>query len=266
MGDKSLGRGGEDVTTGVEPGETESPTATTADVRALLEQAEAEAAEAEAAAAAARARVREMRGEGREEGDDGREGEEEGEKEGSEEGATVSDDGPSLKPARLWSRIRRPQRSTIAKTVATLLIVSSVTGSGYILWHHHNSSARNNRAAGFAAAASRGITALTSLDFRRAKEDVQKIIDNSTGSFRDDYEVRADDFVKVVEASKVVARGTVTATAVQSMTDDEAVVLVAASEEITNSAGNKQPRAYRFRVTVTRDGDQFKLSKVELVP
>ena len=110
------------------------------------------------------------------------------------------------------------------------------------------------------------MTALTSLDFRHAKEDVQRIVDNSMGSFRDDYEVRSEDFVKVVEASKVIARGTVTAAAVQSMTDGEAVVLVAATEEITNAAGNKQPRAYRFRVTVTRDGDQLKLSKVELVP
>jgi Mce-associated membrane protein len=245
MGDKSLGRGGDDVTTGVDRGETETGTADTADARALLEQAEAEAAEAEAAAAAARARVREMRGEDRE---------------------TVPGDLPSPKAARHWFRIKRPQRSTIAKTAAALVIVSSLTGSGYILWQHHNSSARNNRAAGFAAAASRGITALTSLDFNHAKDDVQRIIDNSTGSFKDDYEVRAGDFVKVVEASKVIARGTVTATAVQSMTDDEAVVLVAATEEITNAAGNKQPRAYRFRVTVTRDGDQLKLSKVELVP
>jgi Mce-associated membrane protein len=245
MGDKSLGQGGEDVTTGVDRDDTVTGTAAAADARALLEHAEAEAAEAEAAAAAARARVREMRG---------------------EDGETVTGDLRSPRTARRWFRIRRPQRSTVAKAMAAIVIVSSLTGSGYILWRHHNSSARNNRAAGFATAASRGVTALTSLDFRHAKDDVQRIIDNSTGSFKDDYEVRADDFVKVVEASKVIARGTVTATAVQSMTDDEAVVLVAASEEITNAAGNKQPRAYRFRVTVTRDGDQLKLSKVEFVP
>jgi Mce-associated membrane protein len=236
MGDDSQGRGGDDVTTSSD---------TAADVRALLEQAEAEAAEAEAAAVAARARVRDIRG---------------------EEEETTPADLPSEKTTRLRFRIKRPRRSVVAKTVASLVIIGSLAGSGYILWQHHDSSARNKRAAEFAAAASQGVTALTSLDFRHAKEDVQRIVDNSTGSFRDDYAVRADDFVKVVEASKVIARGTVTAAAVQSMTDGEAIVLVAASEEITNAAGNKQPRAYRFRVTVTRDGDQLKLSKVELVP
>jgi len=236
MGDESQGRGGDELTASSD---------TAADVRALLEQAETEAAEAEAAAAAARARVREMRGEKEE---------------------TLPADRPSEKSPRLRFRIRRPPGSVIAKTVASLVIIASLVGSGIILWEHHESSARNKRAAEFAAAASQGVTALTSLDFRHAKEDVQRIVDNSTGRFKDDYAVRADDFVKVVEASKVVARGTVTATAVQSMSDDEAVVLVAASEEITNAAGNKQPRAYRFRVTVSRDGDQLKLSKVELVP
>jgi Mce-associated membrane protein len=236
MGDDSQGRGGDDVTTSSD---------TSPDVRKLLEQAEAEAADAEAAAARARARVREMRG---------------------EEEETVPAELASEKTRRFRFRITRPRRSVVGKTLATLVIIGSLVGSGIILWKHHESSARNERAAAFAAAASQGVTALTSLDFRHAKEDVQRIVDNSTGSFRDDYAVRSEDFVKVVEASKVIARGTVTAAAVQSMTGDDAVVLVAASEEITNAAGNKQPRAYRFRVTVTRDGYQLKLSKVELVP
>jgi Mce-associated membrane protein len=52
-----------------------------------------------------------------------------------------------------------------------------------------------------------------------------------------------------------------------TMTDNSAVVLVASTSEVTNAAGAKQdPRNYRLIVTVTRDGGQLKISKVEFVP
>jgi Mce-associated membrane protein len=51
------------------------------------------------------------------------------------------------------------------------------------------------------------------------------------------------------------------------MTADSAVVLVACTSEITNAAGAKQdPRSYRLIVTMSREGGQLKMSKVEFVP
>ncbi|HEX9178565.1 MAG TPA: hypothetical protein VF874_21625 [Mycobacterium sp.] len=251
MGDtkKPSAQSGESVTTDVSASDTEpdSPTEeSSTDLQAEIEQAEAEAAEAEAAAAAARARVRAIRS-GRLDGE-------------------AETDGEAEQAQRPWYR-RRPRWSTVAKAIAALVIVGSLAGSGVILWQHHTKSAQRERSEEFAAAAKEGIVALTSLNFNHARDDVQRIIDNSTGSFRDDFQARADDFVKVVETSKVVAQGTVKATAVQSMSDDTAVVLVVAEEQITNSAGaKKDPRVLRLSVTVTRDGDRFKLAKVELVP
>ncbi len=102
-----------------------------------------------------------------------------------------------------------------------------------------------------------------------AKQGVQRILDNSTGSFKDDFVKMADDLTKVVEQSKVVSQGTVQAAAVDldTMTDSSAVVLIASTSEVTNAAGAKQdPRSYRLIVTVARDGDQLKISKVEFVP
>ncbi|MGA7050710.1 MAG: hypothetical protein WBZ37_05460, partial [Mycobacterium sp.] len=75
-----------------------------------------------------------------------------------------------------------------------------------------------------------------------------------------------DDFTKVVEQSKVVSHATVQAAAVDmgTMTEDSAVVLVTSTSDITNTAGAKQdPRSYRLVVTITRDGGQLKMSKVE---
>jgi Mce-associated membrane protein len=164
---------------------------------------------------------------------------------------------------------RRPKWSTIAAAVAILIIVAALAGSGYMIKEHNDAVRKRQRVAEFAAAARQGIVTLTSLDFNNAKQGVQRILDNSTGSFKDDFVKMADDFTKVVEQSKVVSQGTVQSAAVDldTMTDNSAVVLIASTSEVTNAAGAKQePRSYRLIVTVARDGDQLKISKVEFVP
>lgn len=170
---------------------------------------------------------------------------------------------------RLSGRVRRPQWSTLAASLAVLVILGALAGSGFMIKKHHDAVQQRQRAAEFVAAARQGVVTLTSLDFNNAKQGVQRILENSTGSFKDDFLKMADDFTKVVEQSKVVSQGSVQAAAVElnSMTKDSAVVLVASTSEVTNAAGAKQdPRSYRLIVTVARDGGQLKISKVEFVP
>jgi Mce-associated membrane protein len=136
-----------------------------------------------------------------------------------------------------------------------------------MILNHRHQEADQQRRAQYAAAARQSVVTLMSLDFNKAKEDVQRIIDNSTGTFRDDFKNQADDFIKVTQESKVVTEVNVNTTAVESMSDDSAVVLVSASSRVTNAAGAKQePRSWRLSVDVKRDGDQLKMSKVEFVP
>ncbi|WP_280473788.1 hypothetical protein [Nocardia asiatica] len=171
-----------------------------------------------------------------------------------------------------WARLRgilgrRPRGRSARIAVAVAVIALALAGSGYSVWHHHEVTEKDRRAAEFTAAARQGVVALTTLDFNRAKDDVQRVLDNSTGSFRGDFQARAADFTTVVQQSQVTTEGKVNATAIESMTEDSAVVLVAATSQVTNSAGARQePRAWRLSVTVTRDGEQLKMSKVEFVP
>lgn len=183
--------------------------------------------------------------------------------------AEISSDDAEKRPLRLQRLRRRPKWSTIAAAVAVLIIIAALSGSVYMVLDHRNAQRKRERVAEFAAGARQGVVTLTSLDFNHAKEGVQHILENSTGSFRDDFLKMADDFTKVVEQSKVVSQGSVQAAAVDldTMTDNSAVVLVASTSEVTNAAGAKQdPRNYRLIVTVTRDGGQLKISKVEFVP
>ncbi|MFD4459054.1 hypothetical protein [Nocardia sp. NPDC058480] len=173
------------------------------------------------------------------------------------------DDPPAAEPPVPTRRRRR----RILTAAATLVLITAVAASGYLTWHHQRTAGEADRTAEFAAAAEQGVVALTSLDFSHADQDVRRVLDLSTGAFRSDFEGRATDFTTVIQQSKVATAGRVTAAAVESMTEDSAVVLVAATSQVTNSAGAQQePRTWRLSVTVTRDGDQLKMSKVEFVP
>jgi Mce-associated membrane protein len=169
-------------------------------------------------------------------------------------------------PARWRRRLPSPSLSAISKAAAIILICALGGATGYMMSQDHEASERAQRAANFVAGAKQGIINMTSLDFNRAKEDVQRVIDSSTGSFRDDFQQRAKDFTSVVEQSKVVTQGTVSSAALESMDEHSASVLILATSKITNAAGAKdEPRVFRLRVTVTEDGGQFKMSKVDFV-
>lgn len=174
---------------------------------------------------------------------------------------------PESRPARSRRRLRLPSWSVAWKAAVIALICAFVVASGYMMWQRHETDERKQRAANFIAGARQGVVNLTSMDFNKAKEDVQRVIDSSTGQFHDDFQARAKDFTTVVEQSKVVTQGTVKAAAVQSINGDYALVLVAATSHITNAAGAKdEPRNWRLKVTVKDDGGQYKMSNVEFIP
>jgi Mce-associated membrane protein len=267
-----------------DPGKGPQDSATAkSDALAFAEQAEAEAAEAEALAAAARARARaiKLRREAQAMADEEAEAataDADGAEESSDETLEAPEatetvdaaetpaptDTAEAEPAR--RRLRAPNLA-VALTIAAVAAICALLGvSGWMAWHHHNVVQERQRAAAYIATARQGVINLTSLDFNKAKEGVQRVLDSATGEFRDDFQRRAADFESVVKDSKAVTEGSVAAAAVESMNNDSAVVLVLCNERVTNIAGAKdQPRTFRFRVSVVHDGDQLKLSKVEFV-
>lgn len=169
-------------------------------------------------------------------------------------------------PRRRW-RPRRPSRKALAVVAALAIICSSLSLSGYLVWHHRNANEERQRAAEFAAAASNGIVLMMSIDASKAREEMQRFADDTTGVFKIGFLMGAEDLVKAVEQSKISTKATVKAVAVQSMTKDSAVVLVAATSEMTKP-GDAKPdsRSLRAVVSVQRDAGQLKISRVEFVP
>ena len=167
-----------------------------------------------------------------------------------------------------WWRLRGLMRPRLAIVAAIVVVNCALLGtSGYVTWQHRAAVSERQRSAEFAAAARKSVLTLTSMDFKHAKQDVQRVLDNSTGKFKNDFQSQADDFTNTVEQSKMVTTGTVRATAVESMAQDSAVVLVTATSQVTDIEGaTQQPRPWRVSVTVTRDAGQLKMSKVEFFP
>ncbi len=156
---------------------------------------------------------------------------------------------------------------SVAAALAFLCTCALIAASVFMFIQHRNVVADQRQSAEYAAAGRQSVVTLMSLDYNKAQEDVQRIIDNSIGQFKDDFQNQSADFVKVAQESKVITEVTVNSVAVESMSDDSAVVLVAATSRVTNTAGaNQEPRSWRLSVDLQRDGGQIKMSKVEFVP
>ncbi len=107
---------------------------------------------------------------------------------------------------------------------------------------------------------------LTTIDFEHADEDVQRVLDSSTGTFYDDFQARAQPFKEVVKQAKSKSVGTIAEAGVESVTEDGAEVLVAVTVKTSNAgAAEQEPRAWRMRITVQKVDDEAKVANVRFV-
>lgn len=224
--------------------------------------AEDEVAEAEARAEAARARLSKLRQAAETGGGDDKDG---ASPSVEQRLATTRKRLRLRRPVRpRW--LRRPKRKTVAAGAALVLVSASLGGTGYMLWQHHIAVHNRQLAAEFSAAARQGITAFMSIDPSHAKEDVQRSIDASTGDQKNQLSVLSTLIVDKAEETKVGTKVTIVAVAVQSLSDNSGVVLVAAKTDPIGPDNAKPPPAlFRLSVNLERDGGQLKMSKVDFL-
>lgn len=213
------------------------------DVLAELAEAEAEEAEAREQALLAKARADRLRNPGPADA-------------GDEPAAPVS--WPTARP-RWWR--------AAALAVCALVIGGLLALTGIMITKHKQVAAQRAHLREVVEAADNGVVALLSIDHSRAQADVQRVLDQSIGAFHDDFASRAADFIRTAQDSKAVTLGSITASALESATADSAIVLLAASSQVTNISGARgEPRPWRMSVTMSRDEDKWKMSNVEFVP
>ena len=133
-----------------------------------------------------------------------------------------------------------------------------------MLWQHRTAVHNRQLAAEFTAAARQGVTALLSIDPEHARRDVQAMLDATTGDLNSQLSVMSALMVAKAEDSKVGSKVSVEGVAVESLSDNSGVMLVAAKTDTTGPDNAKPPPAlFRLSVTINRDGGKLKMSKVD---
>jgi Mce-associated membrane protein len=232
-----------------DPSTTEAPDS--------LAAAEEELVRAEERAAAARARAAELR----------REAGSSEQSEPTEDADVVEAKPAASRSRRRWPwRLRRPTRNAVGVSTAIVLITASLAASGYFVWQHRNLVERQQHAAEFVAAAREEVAAMMSIDPAHAAENIQHTIDDATGLLKSQLEVTSTYVVKNAQDARITTKATVEDVAVESMSDNSAVVLVVTKSETINADKSKRPTVFwRLSVNIDRDGDRLKMSKIDFV-
>jgi Mce-associated membrane protein len=234
-----------------DPSTTEAPDS--------LAEAEEELIRAEERAEAARARAAELRREAEADSSEQPEPTEDAEVAEAEPAAS------RLKRRWRW-RLRRPTRTTVGVGTAIVLICASLAASGYIVWQHRTLVQQRQHAAEFAAAAREEVATLMSIDPAHAVENLQHTIDDTTGALKSQLEATSSYMAKNAQDAQVTTKATVQDVAVESMTDNSAVVLVVAKSDTINPDKSVRPSVFwRLSVNIDRDGDRLKMSKLDFV-
>lgn len=146
-----------------------------------------------------------------------------------------------------------------------LLVVLALAGLcgvlGYRAYQDHRAEQERTL---FVTVAKQAAVNLTSIDYRHAETDVQRILEVSTDGFHDDFAGRSAPFIDVVKRAQSSTQGAVTEAGVESMSGDEARVLVAVTVMSSNrGVPEPQPRYWRMRLTVNKVDGGAKVSQVD---
>jgi Mce-associated membrane protein len=170
------------------------------------------------------------------------------------------------RPRRRWPRLRRPTRQAVGVGSAIVLLCAALAASGYIVWQHRTLVRQQQQAQELAAAAREEVAALMSIDPAHAKENLQRSIDDTTGALKSQLEATSGYMVKNAQDAQITTKATVQDVAVESMTDNSAVLLVVAKSDTTNADKSNRPTVFwRLSVDVERDGDRLKISRLDFV-
>lgn len=161
------------------------------------------------------------------------------------------------------ARMSHVRLATILGLVAVVALAGLCGWLGFRAFQSHQAADERNL---YLQVGRQAALNLTTIDFEHADEDVQRVLDSSTGTFYDDFNARAQPFKEVVKQAKSKSVGTIAEAGIESETEDGADVLVAVTVRTSNAgAAEQEPRAWRMRITVEKVGDDAKVSNVRFV-
>lgn len=172
---------------------------------------------------------------------------------------------PDLDAAQ--SRGRRPPPARLVLITGLVLVLALAGLCGWLGVQTYQARQAEQLRALLVQAGRQGAVNLTTIDYQNAESDVQRILDSSTGQFRDEFDQRSKPFIEVVKKAQSKSTGTVTEAGLESVSGQEGRVLVAVTVRTVNrGVPEEQARYWRMRMTVVKEGEGAKVARVDFVP
>jgi Mce-associated membrane protein len=177
------------------------------------------------------------------------------ESEGYDDVAASPQTKEAISPARLATRIG---------LVAVVALAAIVGWLGFRAYQLHQTHEEHEL---FVQVGRQAALNLTTIDWQHADTDIQRILDSATGTFYDDFSRRSQPFIDVVKKAQSKSVGTITEAGLESVSGNEAQVLVGVRVNTSNVGATEQdPRFWRMRISVQKVGGEAKVSNVAFVP
>ena len=153
-------------------------------------------------------------------------------------------------------------------TASVVAIVALLGVGGWLGFRLHQDDQVRAQRSLYVQVARQTAINLTTINYTEVDADIKRVLDSATGGFHEEFQNRSQPFVEVVKKVQSKTEGTIAEAGLLSYTGDQAQVLVAISVK-TSMAGappDQEPRRWRMRLTVDKNGEGAKVSKVEFVP
>jgi Mce-associated membrane protein len=168
-------------------------------------------------------------------------------------------------------------RPTSWRTVnLVLILVVLALAAGSVVWFSQGASATPGQSR--AETLSRQYEAVTksaraeteaflTVDYKNMDPLIDKVIAGAAGSFKEQYSQAKVTLKASAQDAQAMSTGKVLSVGVGDIDDSDAIVFVAADSQVSNKStkGKAQPRYYRFRLTMVRQGGQWRTSDLQFV-
>jgi Mce-associated membrane protein len=183
----------------------------------------------------------------------------------AEDADDADDDADHVSKKRVPAWVPRIPRPT---AVGVAIIVALLGLGGWLGFRLHQDDQVRAQRNLYVQVARQTAINLTTINYAEVDADIKRVLDSATGDFHEEFQNRSQPFVEVVKKVQSKTEGTIAEAGLLSYTNDQAQVLVAISVKTSMAAAapDQEPRRWRMRLTVDKNGDSAKVSKVEFVP
>ena len=153
----------------------------------------------------------------------------------------------------------------LAWALSVLLVVALAAATLSIVALHRQDQDKAERDGAMKAGRQLALD-FTTYDYKTWDADTQRVLDDSTGQFKQEFQAGLNVVKAEVQTNKATSKGDVKEAAVVSNDKDSAQVLVIVNAVVTNAASTEGlERRYRIKLDMVREKDRWLTADLQVV-